>query len=311
MRDGQANQPPVLIAGEGKLTESIAVCLMEAGQQVFIYTASPDVTVEGIRRHFRDMENKPHDPGTRGMLTIVDTPAQAKDCQLAIVITQESVSQKKSVIGTLENVLLPGTLIAINTESIALSEIQQGASHPERIIGANWVEPAHTTYFLEIICNSNNPPPMVEGFAAAAKKWWNKDPYVLHHDLGIRSRLLSALVREAFYLVENGYVSFEDIDRACRNDAGYYLPFAGNFRYMDLMGTYIYGIVMKEMNPALSKDRQTPRLLNEIIRKGGQGMDNNKGFYEYDPGQKEQWDQLSRDFSYQLQSIIKKYSDVY
>src|SRR5690606_11021753 len=57
----------------------------------------------------------------------------------------------------------------------------------------------------------------------------------------------------AICLVENGYASIERIDRACRNNAGFYLPFEGNFRYMDLMGTYAYGMVMKDLNPDLAK----------------------------------------------------------
>jgi 3-hydroxybutyryl-CoA dehydrogenase len=207
----------------------------------------------------------------------------------------------------LEYVLPEYTPIAINTESLPLSDIQQDAKNPQRIIGANWVEPAHTTYFLEIISNQANPEALVKKFSAMAQQYWNKDPYVLKTGYSIRSRMMSALIREAFYLVENGFVSFEDVDRACRNDAGYYLPFAGNFRYMDLMGTFIYGLVMKDMNPDLSKDRHIPAFFNEIIDSGGRGMENNKGFYEYKNGDVEKWKERSRVFSYQIHEIIDKY----
>lgn len=115
------------------------------------------------------------------------------------------------------------------------------------------------------------------------------------------------MIREAFYLVENGYVSVEGIDRGCRNDAGYYMPFAGNFRYMDLMGTFIYGLVMQDLNPELSKSRHIPHFFQELIQKGNLGMDSGKGFYDYQDGEPENWDALLQQFSYQISDLISKY----
>ena len=115
------------------------------------------------------------------------------------------------------------------------------------------------------------------------------------------------MVREAFYLVENGYASVEDVDRACRNDAGYYLPFAGNCRYMDLMGTYAYGMVMKYLNPDLSKDRHLPDFFMNIINEGGLGLENGKGFYQYTKEEINLWRDIVSTFSYQIEKIINKY----
>ncbi|MGH2645825.1 MAG: 3-hydroxyacyl-CoA dehydrogenase family protein, partial [Chitinophagaceae bacterium] len=101
--------------------------------------------------------------------------------------------------------------------------------------------------------------------------------------------------------------SVEDIDRACRNDAGYYLPFAGNCRYMDLMGTYAYGMVMQELNPDLSKDGEVAPFFKRIVEQGGMGMQNGNGFYQYDANEAKKWDQKFRRFSYQIEKIISKY----
>ena len=76
---------------------------------------------------------------------------------------------------------------------------------------------------------------------------------------------------------------------------------------MDLMGTYIYGLVMKDMNPDLSKDRHIPQFFTDIISKGGQGMENNIGIYKYKADTAKKWKQLSRTFSYQIQHVIEKY----
>src|SRR5690606_30244795 len=99
----------------------------------------------------------------------------------------------------------------------------------------------------------------------------------------------------AFYLVENGYASMESIDRACRNDAGYYLPFAGNFRYMDLMGTYAYGVVMKDLNPELSKATVVP---DSVVA----------DFQSYAADHPEHWEKIVRTVSEEIRELILKYS---
>ena len=117
-----------------------------------------------------------------------------------------------------------------------------------------------------------------------------------------------AMMREGIHLVENGYATIEDIDRACRNDAGYYLPFAGNFRYMDLMGAYMYGVVMQDLNPELSKNKHIPEFCRKLFQSGAEGMRDGKGFYEYEEGEAEEWEKKFRKFSYEIKDVISKYN---
>ena len=226
---------------------------------------------------------------------------------IAIGITEENLAVKQQLIYQLEEALSPEAIIGLNTESFLLEELQQNAKHPCRIIGLNWCEPAHTTAFLEIIANRLTPDVIVKKVEALAVKGWSKDPYIVHCGYSVRARLMAALAREAFYLVENGYASVEDIDRACRNDAGYYLPFAGNCRYMDMMGTYAYGLVMKDLNRELSKATQPPALFTRLINAGKTGMENKGGFYNYAEGAGEQWEEQFRKFSFEIKAIIEKY----
>ncbi len=54
---------------------------------------------------------------------------------------------------------------------------------------------------------------------------WGKEPSLIRKDIRgfITNRLMYAMMREAFHLVENEYATYEDIDRACRNDFGYWI----------------------------------------------------------------------------------------
>jgi 3-hydroxybutyryl-CoA dehydrogenase len=310
MTDHTQIKTPVLIAGDSKLVSSVAVCLILAIQPVVILTQHILEMVESLNNHAKDINTFSEFPLNMNLVSIINTLDNKTDYLLAIALTNESLPEKLEMISLMETVISSDKTIAINTESISLTNIQKAAKFPERIFGTNWVEPAHTTYFLEIISNKKNDQQLLKDFADHAKLYWKKDPYIINSDHSIRARLMCAMIREAFYLVENGYVTFEDIDRACRNDAGYYLPFAGNFRYMDLMGTYIYGIVMKDMNPDLTRQQHVPAFFKYIVQQGWLGMDNNHGFYEYPEGEAEKWNTLSRNFSYQIRDIINKYHTV-
>ena len=306
MKENVNDKTEILVAGSNKLAFSITVCLLQCGHKVNLYTREKENALDSINRHASDILAFNAEVLPLDKLVINTKLNKSEEYQVAIVITNEKLEDKKSLIAELENVLSSDAVIAINTESILLNDIQAGALNPERVFGVNWVEPAHTTFFLEVIINVTSDQKRVDDFLSMARLW-KKDPYIVKTGYSIRSRMMSALIREAFYLVENGFVSFEDVDRACRNDAGYYLPFAGNFRYMDLMGTYIYGLVMKEMNPDLSKDRHIPRFFTDILSRGGEGMESGKGFYGYKNGEARRWRELYGTFSYQIQEIIEKY----
>jgi 3-hydroxybutyryl-CoA dehydrogenase len=299
------NNSPVLVAGSSKLIPGVCACLLQAGHEVTYFNGEAGYTPASILE-ITGLSNTGK-ATYESNLKMTDKLDNIVNFQLAIALTDESVSQKQSIVSLLERHISGTATLCINMEGIPLTVLQANTANPERIIGLNWVLPAHTTLFLEIITNELTKKETAENLLHLAKTYWNKDPYLLANDYSIRAKMISAMTREAFYLVENGYASVEDVDRACRNDAGYYLPFAGNCRYMDLMGTYAYGLVMKDLNPDLSNDQQLPDFFNKIIENGGLGMSNNKGFYNYQPGDERNWNDTFRNFSYSIKQIIEKY----
>ncbi|WP_152266429.1 3-hydroxyacyl-CoA dehydrogenase NAD-binding domain-containing protein [Agriterribacter humi] len=297
----------VLITGEGRLTFSIAACLLQSEYSVVLCTENKNEAKKNMAIHYTDLLRHTGQSFNRKQLEVTDILDTELHYKLVVAVTGEDVPGKKLLIRELERKLPAGSLIAVNTESIPLCILQEGARHPERVIGLNWTEPAHTTYFMEIIANAKNDSVLVKQLANEAKTYWGKDPYIISGELGIRAKMMAAMTREAFYLVEKGYASIEDIDRACRNDPGYYLPFAGNFRYIDLMGgAGAYGRVMKDLNPELSKSGKVPDFFTNAAQKPD-GFKRNTGLYEYQEGDMEKWEETFREFSYRIKTIIDKY----
>jgi 3-hydroxybutyryl-CoA dehydrogenase len=294
---------PVAVLGESEAIPEVILCLLRAGHQVFgeVDPFSIKELVSGewtpgmMDRLGVLYQGLPED----GVITLT---------KLVIIMRRQDLDLKKNMLRKVEEQIPSDTLMVINTESYSLGELHAGTKYPERIMGLNWVRPAHLTLFAELITLPQNNLAMVNGLMEVMHKHWEKDPYLLKKGRSIRSRLTAALVREAFYLVENGYVKEEDIDRACRNDAGYYLPFAGNCRYMDLMGTYLYGMVMKDLNPELSKMKEPPASFLKLLKEqGARGMTYGKGIYKYVPESIRERENLFLEFSKEMKKMMMRY----
>ena len=108
-------------------------------------------------------------------------------------------------------------------------------------------------------------------------------------------------------MVEHGYATIEDVDRACRNDAGHWMTFCGMFRYMDLTGLRAYYHVMEDLFPTLSNQTETPELIEAIAKEGGNGITNGNGFYKYTKEEAMEWEKAFEEFSYDINSLSLKY----
>ena len=297
----------ILVVGTGRMASGIATNLLKAGMQVQCISENTTQDKKYIADNVADWKQYRNITIGTDMLQYLSAVEEAGAADIAVCITGEDLPVKQKLIRQLGQTLSPETIIAVNTESILLETLQENTQYPQRIIGLNWCDPAHTTAFLEIIGNHLTPAGIIKSVETAAVNSWEKDPCIVLCGYSINARLMAALAREALYLIEHGYASIEDIDRACRNDAGYYLPFAGNCRYMDMMGTYAYGLVMKDLNRELSKEAQPPALFARLIETGKTGMENTGGFYNYAAGAGEQWEEQFREFSFEIKEIIEKY----
>src|SRR5439155_25268789 len=140
---------------------------------------------------------------------------------------------------------------------------------------------------------------------------WKKEPTLVRRDVRgfITNRIMYAMIREAFYLVENGYATVEDIDRSVRNDMGYWITMAGPFRYMDLTGIPAYAAVMRDLLPDLCCDSQVPKLMQEVVASDARGISNAKGFYNYTAAEAKHWEKRFLDFSYEIRALALKYRE--
>lgn len=76
---------------------------------------------------------------------------------------------------------------------------------------------------------------------------------------------------------------------------------------MDLTGVPAYHAVLKDLFPTLDNSTGVPRLIDDIVKAGGKGIANGKGFYEYTPEEARVWEETFTEFSYEIRKLALKY----
>jgi 3-hydroxyacyl-CoA dehydrogenase len=314
---GKTGSIGIGVVGLGLMGTSVATCLLAAGHPVAAVEIDANKRRSArprILNNLRQLKKEGllrSDPSRAiGWLTVSQAYSVLGSSHLVVECVFEDLHVKKDVIRKLEAVISPKSIIGTNTSGLPVTVLQKGAHHPERIVGIHWAEPAHITRFMEIICGNETSRACAE-YAAALSRRWGKEPSVVKRDIRgfITNRCMYALLREAFYLVEAGYATISNVDRSLRNDFGYWITFAGPFRYMDLTGIPAYAAVMKDLFPELNCARKAPDLMRKVVKSGAKGVSNAKGFYRYTPKEAARWEKQFMKFSYDIRALAQKYPE--
>src|SRR5579871_537948 len=318
-QSGMQKEPPVPtgVVGLGLMGTSIVTCLLAAGHPVVGIEKNSSRRRTLKRRVsllLQDMRRQKlfakDSSTTLERLSVSDNFGDLRDCGLVIECVFENLEDKREVIRRVEGSVSPEALIGSNTSALPVTELQRGMRFPGRILGIHWGEPAHILRFLEVICGDQTDLRNAERVIRMAARW-KKEPTLVRRDVRgfITNRIMYAMMREAFFLVENGYATVEDVDRSVRNDMGYWITLAGPFRYMDLTGIPAYAAVMRDLLPDLDCTKETPKLMQEIVESGARGISNAKGFYPYTRMAARKWEKRFLDFSYEIRALALKYAE--
>jgi len=312
------NNSTVGIVGLGLMGGSIAAALLISDQKVValapIASDIDKAAPERIRHYLEECIREGLTTKTLDQLlaniTYTSDYAVLERCWLVMECVIENLAVKQDVYHKIEANVSDEVIITSNTSAMPISMLQNHCKVPERFFGMHWAEPSYTSYFLEIICGEKSPVEVGEQLCTIAKEW-GKEPTLVRKDIRgfITNRIMYAMYREAFNLVENGYATIVDIDNACKNDGGRWMAFCGLFRYMDLTGLQAYHAVMKDLFPDLSNQTTVPKLIDDIVKAGGNGISNGKGFYDYTPEEAKKWDKAFEEFSFDLHRLSTKYTE--
>jgi 3-hydroxybutyryl-CoA dehydrogenase len=65
--------------------------------------------------------------------------------------------------------------------------------------------------------------------------------------------------------------------------------------------------VLTDLFPTLNNSTEVPKLIDDIVKDGGKGVANAKGFFDYTPEEAIVWDVTFHEFSYEIRRLALKY----
>lgn len=203
------------------------------------------------------------------------------DCKADIIIEAivEKMEAKNELFDQLSKINFPETILATNTSSLSVTEIAKTITHPERVIGMHFFNPAPIMKLVEVV-NTDYTNEKTTRIIVGLAKQLGKTPVLCKDAPGfIVNHVARPYYLEALRMVEQGISDFETID-ALMETTRFKI---GPFKLMDLIGNDINYSVSCSVYEAMNKpDRLKPSLIQEEkVKKNELGKKTGKGYYTY------------------------------
>ena len=289
----------IAVLGAGIMGHGIAIIYARAGYPVILRDISEELLTTGIEHIKNDLEIFT----SRGHMTQSDAQVVASrikcttDLNEAVsevdFITEaipENLELKRKIFADMEKYCSEETVITSNTSGLKITDIASKMSHPERTIITHYSNPPHILPLVEIVKGEYTSSEVVN-LTYDFMRSVGEIPIMVKKEVEgfIINRLIFALFREAFYLLENGVAELNDIDQAIKAGFGFWFPISGPFELIDQAGTDTILSVASNLFGNLSNSSEAPEMLKRLVEEGHLGVKTGKGFYNY---QREDLDKL-------------------
>ena len=149
----------------------------------------------------------------------------------------ERVDVKRNLLARISAVAPSDSLIATSSSGILISDIQDAAASPERVLLGHPFNPPHLIPLVEVVGGRLTSKDAIKKALAFYGSIGKKPIHIQREVKGhVANRLQAALWREAFYLVEQGIASVEDVDTAIAHGPGLRWALLGPFLNLHLSG---------------------------------------------------------------------------
>lgn len=284
-------QSHVAVIGTGMMGPGIGITLALAGHPVTLFGRSADSLSRGLAAVDRGLEQLRNERLTTARSAhaarrrIVGSTDLARTVHRAAFVFESVVEEldlKQQLFGQLDELAPKEAILASNTSGLPISRIAQRMTNPQRAATAHFWNPSHLMPLVELVKGERTSESTIVRLrlvlGAAGKR-----TVVVRKDVPgqLGNRLLHALFREAFHMVQEGIASVEDVDTAIKYGPGLRFPAYGLFEHADMVGLDMMQAIDSYLFPSLSVAVEPPAFFRDLIAQGSLGAKSGHGLYDW------------------------------
>lgn len=277
----------VAVVGLGTMGAGIAEVFARAGIGVIAIEADPQALSQGLAVLDASLSRAV----SRGKLAVREQAdirarvrgaaafSEAAAVDLAIEVVPERLEIKRQVLAELDRVCSPDAILATNTSSLSVTALAAGTRHPGRVVGMHFFNPAPVMRLVEVV-STVLIDEAVPGDVADLARRLGKAPIQVGDRAGfVANALLLPYLNHAVNLLQTGYASAADIDKAATDGIG--LPM-GPLALLDLIGLDTSLSILEVLHAEFGEPRYCPAaLLRRLVDAGRTGNKAGRGIYEH------------------------------
>lgn len=232
----------IAVVGTGVIGASWAACFLANGYDVAATDPAP-----GAEAHLRKLVDGywpllirmglAQDASRARLIFHGDLAAAVDGAAFVQENGPERIDVKRDLIARIDAAAPTDALIATSSSGIRISDVQDAALHPERVLLGHPFNPPHLIPLVEVLGGRLTSPDAIDRAMSFYSSIGKKPIHIRREVKGhIANRLQAALWREAIYLVEQGVASISDIDTAIAHGPGLRWALLGPFLNLHLSG---------------------------------------------------------------------------
>ena len=207
------------------------------------------------------------------------TPEEAaRQAELVIEAVPEEMESKIEIFTLLDKVCRPETILASNTSSLSITEIASVTYRAKKCIGMHFFNPVPKMKLLEVVRGLETDQDTIDSCAEVGRRM-RKEVVIIKESPGfITSRINAMIGNEAFYMLQEGIASAEDIDKALKLGLNHPM---GPFEMIDLVGLDTRLHILEYLHKTLGEKFRPAPLLVQYVKAGRLGRKAGRGVYTY------------------------------